>query len=127
MALARAEDQNGNTIGAENYYQHAEHYLRSLSSDAEEVNLMSFKFLVGQAVKYTPIGEKKPGLFTIVRQMPKEDRAIDVYYRIKSEAEDHERNVAESQLSPDIGTDSSFAAIGSGDNDGAEADREIPS
>jgi Domain of unknown function (DUF4167) len=35
MALARAEDQNGNTVGAESYYQYAEHYLRSLSSDTE--------------------------------------------------------------------------------------------
>jgi hypothetical protein len=33
LALARAEGQNGNTIAAENYYQHAEHYLRSMSSD----------------------------------------------------------------------------------------------
>ena len=35
MALARAEDQNGNTVGAESYYQYAEHYFRSLSSDTE--------------------------------------------------------------------------------------------
>jgi hypothetical protein len=35
MALARAEDQNGNTVGAENYYQYAEHYFRSLSSETE--------------------------------------------------------------------------------------------
>lgn len=67
---------------------------------------MSFKFLVGQAVEYTPIGEKKPGLFKIVRQMPKEDQAIDVYYRIKSETENYERNVAECQLSPDTSADS---------------------
>ena len=32
-ALARAEAQNGNTVAAENYYQHAEHYFRSMSSD----------------------------------------------------------------------------------------------
>ena len=88
---------------------------------------MSFKFLVGQAVEYTPIGEKKPGLFRIVRQMPKEDQAIDLYYRIKSEAEGHERNVAECQLSSDIGTDGAFAAVTLGDNVGAERDREIPS
>ena len=61
---------------------------------------MSFKFLVGQAVEYTPIGEKKPGLFKVVRQMPMEDQAIDVYYRIKSETENYERNVAECHLSP---------------------------
>jgi len=35
LALARAEAQNGNTIGAENYYQHAEHYFRSMRSDQE--------------------------------------------------------------------------------------------
>jgi hypothetical protein len=33
IALARAEAQNGNTVAAENYYQHAEHYFRSMSSD----------------------------------------------------------------------------------------------
>jgi len=35
LALAHAEAQIGNTIGAENYYQYAEHYFRSLSSDSE--------------------------------------------------------------------------------------------
>jgi len=30
LALARAEVQNGNTIAAENYYQYAEHYFRSM-------------------------------------------------------------------------------------------------
>ena len=33
LALARAEAQNGNTVAAENYYQHAEHYFRSMSPD----------------------------------------------------------------------------------------------
>ena len=33
LALAQAEAQAGNLIGAENYYQHAEHYFRSMSSD----------------------------------------------------------------------------------------------
>jgi hypothetical protein len=32
LALARAETQNGNTVAAENYYQHAEHYFRSMST-----------------------------------------------------------------------------------------------
>jgi hypothetical protein len=77
---------------------------------------MSFKFLVGQAVEYTPIGEKKAGLFKIVRQMPKEDQAIDAYYRIKSESEAHERNVLECQLNPDSGPDGSSAAVTPGDN-----------
>jgi Domain of unknown function (DUF4167) len=35
LALARTEALNGNTIGAENYYQYAEHYYRVMSSDAE--------------------------------------------------------------------------------------------
>jgi hypothetical protein len=33
LALARAEAQNGNTVAAENYYQHAEQYFRSMSPD----------------------------------------------------------------------------------------------
>jgi hypothetical protein len=33
LALALAEARAGNIIGAENYYQHAEHYFRSMSSD----------------------------------------------------------------------------------------------
>jgi hypothetical protein len=33
LALARAEALAGNMIGMENYYQHAEHYFRSMSSD----------------------------------------------------------------------------------------------
>ena len=33
LALARAEALSGDMIGAENYYQHAEHYFRSRSSD----------------------------------------------------------------------------------------------
>jgi hypothetical protein len=33
LALARAEALSGDMIRAENYYQHAEHYFRSMSSD----------------------------------------------------------------------------------------------
>lgn len=33
LALAQAQAQSGDVIGAENYYQHAEHYFRSISSD----------------------------------------------------------------------------------------------
>ena len=35
LALAQAQAQSGDTIGAENYYQHAEHYFRSMSADRE--------------------------------------------------------------------------------------------
>ncbi len=31
LALARADALIGDTVGAENYYQHAEHYFRSMS------------------------------------------------------------------------------------------------
>lgn len=37
IALARAAALNGNEIEAENYYQHAEHYYRTMSSDSQEV------------------------------------------------------------------------------------------
>jgi hypothetical protein len=33
LALARAEAQTGNMVGAENYYQYAEHYFRSMRGD----------------------------------------------------------------------------------------------
>jgi uncharacterized protein DUF4167 len=33
LALAQAEVQAGDRVAAENYYQHAEHYLRSMSSE----------------------------------------------------------------------------------------------
>ena len=35
LTLALAEVQNGNTIAAENYYQHAEHYFRLMSATSE--------------------------------------------------------------------------------------------
>ena len=35
LALARAEAQLGNTVGAEHYYRYAEHYFRSMSSNSE--------------------------------------------------------------------------------------------
>ena len=31
LALAQAEVRSGNLVGAENYYQHAEHYFRSMT------------------------------------------------------------------------------------------------
>ena len=35
MALAQAEIVGGDIVAAENYFQHAEHYLRSMSPDVE--------------------------------------------------------------------------------------------
>jgi len=70
---------------------------------------MSFKFFVGQAVEYTPIGEKTAGLYKIVRQMPVEEQAFDLRYLVKSDAEAYERNVLECQLSSDVGPESEYA------------------
>jgi hypothetical protein len=36
LALAQEEAQSGNIVAAENYYQHAEHYYRSMSRDRGE-------------------------------------------------------------------------------------------
>ena len=36
LALARAEDGNGDRVAAQNYYQHAEHYLRTSSASADD-------------------------------------------------------------------------------------------
>ena len=72
---------------------------------------MSFKFLVGQAVEYTPVGEKTAGLYKIMRQMPEEERAFDLRYLIKSEAEAYERNVFECQLSSEVSTKSKYGTI----------------
>jgi hypothetical protein len=35
IGLAQAQVQAGDIVGAENYYQHAEHYLRSLRPDTD--------------------------------------------------------------------------------------------
>jgi hypothetical protein len=35
LTLARAAAQIGDTVGAESYYQYAEHYFRSMSSDSD--------------------------------------------------------------------------------------------
>ena len=72
---------------------------------------MPFKFSVGQAVEYTPIGEKKAGLYKIIRQMPQEEQAADLKYRIKSDAEAYERNVLECHLSPGVSDESEYATI----------------
>ena len=71
---------------------------------------MPFKFSVGQAVEYTPIGGKKAGLYKVTRRMPVE-QAADLKYRIKSEAEVYERNVLECHLSSDVSDESEYATI----------------
>ena len=46
LALARAEAQNGNTVAAENYYQHAEHYFRSMFSGSNPSSTPRFTKLL---------------------------------------------------------------------------------
>jgi hypothetical protein len=58
---------------------------------------MSFKFAVGQSVEYKPTNGPI-SLYTIVKQMPKEDGQFDCRYRIKNEQETFERNVFEYDL-----------------------------
>jgi hypothetical protein len=41
LALAGAASLTGDTVGAENFYQHAEHFFRSMSSDQLAVLSMS--------------------------------------------------------------------------------------
>jgi len=38
LALAQEEARSGNVVGAENYYQHAEHYYRLMSRDRGEAS-----------------------------------------------------------------------------------------
>ena len=59
---------------------------------------MPHRFKVGQQVKVAgSMARKQPkGIFRIVRCLPPDDH--DNLYRIKSEAETHERVVAESKL-----------------------------
>ena len=62
---------------------------------------MSFKYTVGQAVEYKPVGANT-ALFVVVRRMPEEFQAVDRRYCIKSAQEGFERNVMECDLSPSI-------------------------
>jgi len=60
---------------------------------------MAFKFSIGQAVEYRPVGQPA-GLFKVVRHMPQEDSTSDRKYRIKSLQEGFERTVNEVDLFP---------------------------
>jgi hypothetical protein len=64
------------------------------------------KFLVGQAVEYTPIGQWAAGLYKIIRQMPAEHS--DLRYLVKSGAEAYERVVPENMLSSDVAPESEY-------------------
>lgn len=71
---------------------------------------MSFKYDVGQAVEYKPIGGNI-GLFTVVRRMPEEHGAFDRKYRIKSTREGFERNVLECDLNPSDKPESMYGTV----------------
>ena len=71
---------------------------------------MSFKYDVGEAVEYKPVGGNI-GLFTVVRRMPEEHGAFDRRYRIKSAREGFERNVLECDLAPSDKPESMYGAV----------------
>jgi len=71
---------------------------------------MAYKFSVGQAVEYKPIGGQV-GYFTVVRQMPEEFQAVDLRYRIKSVHEGFERNVLECNLSPSVVPEDNYGPL----------------
>ena len=68
---------------------------------------MAFKFSIGQAVEYKPMG-RTAGLFSVIRHMPEEDGASDRKYRIKSLQEGFERTVHEFELQPADMTDGAY-------------------
>jgi hypothetical protein len=63
-----------------------------------EGNPMIHKFQVGQSVALIPrvIRQAAPGTYEITRLMPENE--VEPHYRIKSDAERHERVVPESEL-----------------------------
>jgi len=71
---------------------------------------MRFKFTAGQAVEYKPNGGNV-GLFTVIRQMPEEFRAVDRKYQIKSQQEEFERNVLECDLSASDEPESTYSVV----------------
>jgi hypothetical protein len=72
-------------------------YMRAAAKSIEG-SLMIYKFQVGQTVALIPrsLRQAAPGTYEIVRLMPADE--IEPHYRIKSNAERHERVVAESEL-----------------------------
>jgi hypothetical protein len=70
---------------------------------------MPFKFSIGQAVEYKPMGQST-GLFKVVRHMPEEDHAQASKYLIKSLTEGFERIVHEFDLEPSDGDESKYVA-----------------
>jgi len=69
---------------------------------------MAFKFSLGQAVEYKPMG-RTAGLFSVIRYMPEEHGASDRKYRIKSLQEGFERTVYEFELQPADLTDGAYS------------------
>jgi hypothetical protein len=69
-----------------------------VAAKSTEENPMIHKFRVGQSVALIPrsIRQAAPGTYAITRLMP--DNAAEPHYRIKSDAERHERVVPESEL-----------------------------
>jgi hypothetical protein len=57
LALAGAAALSGETVGAENYYQHAEHFFRSMSSDQVAVPSLSITDERGKQMFPAPLAK----------------------------------------------------------------------
>jgi hypothetical protein len=55
------------------------------------------KFKIGQRVSYSPPGQRRTSVYTILQRLPSEG-GNDLRYRIKAADEPHERVVTEVQL-----------------------------
>jgi hypothetical protein len=71
---------------------------------------MAFRFSLGQAVEYKPMG-KSVGLFKVLRHMPEEDHAMAPKYLIKSLTEGFERVVHEFDLKPSDADESKYETV----------------
>jgi len=79
---------------------------------------MAFKFSLGQAVEYKPMG-RSVGLFKVLRHMPQEDHALAPKYLIKSLTEGFERIVHEFDLEPSDGDESKYVTAPSRQSNGS--------
>ena len=68
-------------------------------------------FLLDKLLSTLRLAGKKAGLYKVIRQMPEEEQAADLKYRIKSKTEAYERNVLECHLSSDVSDESDYPTI----------------
>lgn len=71
---------------------------------------MQFKFAIGEAVEYSPMG-RSAGRYTVTRHQPVEDSDGTRRYRVKSSNEGYERTVAEHDLTSTYVADSGYKDV----------------